>query len=101
MTHQPPRQCPDCATPMQAYYAGTVELDRCPACWGLWFDWAELGQVLGCSFEPELIEGHTSRRCALCRITLYTALLPGGIPAETCTSCRGIYLDAGELAELG
>jgi DNA repair protein RadC len=31
---------------MNAFKAGTVELDRCPFCNGLWFDPGELEQVL-------------------------------------------------------
>lgn len=95
------RHCPDCATKMREYRVGSVEVDRCPKCLGMWFDWGELEQAIGRSLEPELFDGHTERRCAFCRITLRTALLPGVIPVETCTSCRGIFLDAGELGELG
>lgn len=101
MAESATRYCPDCATKMREYHVGSVEVDRCPKCLGMWFDWGELEQATGRSLEPELFEGHTERRCAFCRITLRTALLPGAIPVETCTSCRGIFLDAGELTELG
>jgi Zn-finger nucleic acid-binding protein len=89
---------------MQAFFpssAPNVELDRCPQCAGLWFDWGELEQVLGRKLAPEPLEGATSRRCAFCRTTLSPAVLPGGVPVESCGACRGLYLDAGELAELG
>jgi Zn-finger nucleic acid-binding protein len=86
---------------MQCFFAGAVELDRCPRCGGIWFDWGELEQVTRRALEPELLEGHTERRCAYCGITLLAAVLPGGVPVETCSACRGLYLDAGELAELG
>ncbi len=85
---------------MQEHYIGAVELDRCPACFGMWFDWDELRQVVGRPVEIELMDGHTTRRCAFCRITLHTALLPGAVPAETCTACRGIFLDSDDLKEL-
>jgi Zn-finger nucleic acid-binding protein len=78
-----------------------VEVDRCEGCGGIWFDWGELAQVLGKPLQPELLEGETSRRCAYCRISMLPAVLPGGVPVETCSACRGIYLDAGELRELG
>jgi Zn-finger nucleic acid-binding protein len=86
---------------MQRFFAGEVELDRCSGCGGIWCDWGELEQVTGRALEPELLEGHTDRRCAFCGITLRVAVLPGGVPVETCGACRGLYLDAGELSELG
>src|SRR5690349_10313553 len=86
---------------MQSFFARKVELSRCPGCGGIWFDWGELAQVTGRKLEPELLDGHTERRCAYCRITMAPAVLPGAVPVETCTACRGIYLDAGELTELG
>ena len=98
---EPIRICPGCEQPMQLFYAKDVELERCGRCGGLWFNWGELEAVTGRDLEPEPLDGETSRRCAYCRITLVPALLPGGVPVETCTACRGLYLDAGELTELG
>lgn len=86
---------------MRAFFAGEVRLDRCPACGGLWLDFGKLQAVTGRELEPELLGGHTSRRCPFCRITLAPASLPGGVPVETCTACRGVYLDAGELSAMG
>jgi Zn-finger nucleic acid-binding protein len=98
---EPIRICPGCEQPMQLYYAKDVELERCGQCGGLWFNWGELEAVTGRDLEPEPLGGETSRRCAYCRITLVPGVLPGGVPVESCTACRGIYLDAGELTELG
>lgn len=84
---------------MKPVLARGIELDRCPTCGGLWFDFGELSRVARREAALELIGGHSSRRCAFCRISLEPALLPGAIPVETCTACRGIYLDAGELEE--
>lgn len=86
---------------MQGFFARDVEVSRCSSCGGIWFDWGELAKVIGRTLEPEPLNGYTERRCAYCRITMAPAVLPGGIPVETCTACRGIYLDAGELTELG
>src|SRR5690349_6039042 len=52
------RYCPDCATKMREYRVGSVEVDRCPKCLGMWFDWGELEQATGRSLEPELFDGH-------------------------------------------
>lgn len=95
----PTKSCPGCQTVMEPFLARGVEIDCCPQCGGLWFDFGKLTQVTGREAEPERIGGHTSRRCAFCRLTLEPALLPGAIPVETCTACRGIYLDDEELEE--
>lgn len=84
---------------MQAYFAEGVEIDRCPFCGGLWFDGGELEQVLQHPLPTEPLGGTTPRRCVFCRTTLETGRLHG-VALETCASCRSIYLDDGELAQL-
>ena len=84
---------------MVPFLAKGVEIDCCPKCGGLWFDFGELTRVAGRKAELALMGGHTSRRCAFCRISMEPALLPGAIPVEACTACRGIYLDEDELEE--
>ncbi|QRN96295.1 zf-TFIIB domain-containing protein [Archangium violaceum] len=91
--------CPGCEVAMVPFLAKGVEIDCCPKCGGLWFDFGELTRVAGRKAELELMGGHTSRRCAFCRISMEPALLPGAIPVEACTACRGIYLDEDELEE--
>ena len=93
------RTCPDCAVPMQGLFVSLVEVHRCGRCGGIWFDLGQLEQASGRAVVLEPLDGVTARRCAYCRITLEPALLPGAIPVETCASCRGIFLDAGELEE--
>ena len=93
------RSCPGCESRMQVFKVRTVEIDRCPFCGGLWFDRGELEAVTRKPLAVERFEGHTSRRCAFCQLTLATAFV-GSVPAEVCTTCLGTYLDDGELEEL-
>ena len=39
-------RCPKCAAPLLTVTYRNVELDKCSACGGLWFDCGELDQVL-------------------------------------------------------
>ena len=39
-------RCPKCAAPLVTITYRKVELDKCSACGGLWFDCGELDQVL-------------------------------------------------------
>jgi Zn-finger nucleic acid-binding protein len=96
---QQSRTCPECAAPMQGLFVSNVEVHRCGRCGGFWFDLGQLDAASGRAVVLEPLDGVTSRRCAYCRITLESALLPGAIPVETCAACRGIFLDAGELEE--
>lgn len=46
------RACPRCARPMTVVAAAGVDLDRCPACHGIFFDPDELERVLETSVRP-------------------------------------------------
>ncbi|HEX8537497.1 MAG TPA: zf-TFIIB domain-containing protein, partial [Cystobacter sp.] len=49
----------------------------------------------------QLVGGETQRSCVECRILMTPARLPSGASVEVCSACRGMFLDAGELAPLG
>ena len=85
---------------MRPFQAGKVELDLCTFCKGLWFDAGELEQVL----QRRLVgtvdaTQESSRRCAADGLTLKPAVL-GNLRVEVCTTCRGVFLDDGELVAL-
>ena len=77
-----------------------TEVDVCGACDGLWLDYGELERLIEKPALEEPFDGATSRRCPVCTLTLSTVFLPGPVPVESCTSCRGLFLDAGELEQL-
>lgn len=85
---------------MRPFQAGAVELDRCSFCRGLWFDGGELEAVLGKKLTGMLDQSlTTARRCAKCTTQLSPAVL-GELRVEVCTTCRGVFLDDGELTAL-
>ncbi len=94
------KRCPSCRGPMQRFFAEGIELDRCRACRGVWLDAGELADVLFRKVEPRQVAGPSERRCAFCARPMRTALLPGDVTVETCGSCRGLFLDEGELEQL-
>lgn len=96
---KPRRTCPGCESLMQVFTAREVEIDRCPFCGGIWLDRGELEAVTQKPLVVERFDGHTTRRCVYCAVTMATALV-GSVPAEVCTACLGAYLDDGELEEL-
>ncbi|MBL8953278.1 MAG: zf-TFIIB domain-containing protein [Myxococcaceae bacterium] len=84
---------------MKAFVVSGVELDRCTFCKGLWFDGGELEQVLKKPANPQLDAGETARRCATCKTPMRPGVL-GRLRVEACATCRGIFLDEGELVAL-
>ena len=107
-------QCPDCSN--EALHAETVtdiEIDRCPACHGIWLDALELEKLVDCQPKDLLAEDRAFevapgdqpavRECPRCvgakLIKLNSRLHPGTI-IDSCTVCYGNWLDAGELAKL-
>jgi PAT family beta-lactamase induction signal transducer AmpG len=105
-------RCPKCRSDMeQIVYEGT-EIDRCTTCKGLWFDAGEIEAVRGKEAAAALDTGSAATgrqsnaldryqcpRCSGAMVRLVDARQPH-IWFETCSSCQGSFLDAGELRDL-
>lgn len=91
--------CSACSAPMQVFFFGSVELDVCSACHGIWFDARELARVSGRlpQFEPT---GSSDRDCPVCAFRMARGNLQSSVIAERCEGCHGFFLDQGELATL-
>ncbi|HRZ55162.1 MAG TPA: zf-TFIIB domain-containing protein [Candidatus Paceibacterota bacterium] len=105
-------KCPKCEDQQLAGAAVRgIEVDRCPRCGGIWFDVKELGALMAShpSDLKPLARGKnddsTDARAGLCprdqsrMIRVRSARKPTVI-VETCPTCRGLWLDGGELGEL-
>ena len=103
--------CPKCETrSLKVAHLRSVEVNRCPACHGIWFDEKELSQLLGLT-RQELRPFHTKENAALnaksgkCPrddselLRVYSADNQD-VVIDTCVSCSGIWLDGGELTKL-
>lgn len=105
-------QCPKCED--QELAAATVrgiEVDRCPRCGGIWFDARELGMLMAMhagDLKP-LARGKEDdsldARAGLCprdqsRMIRVRSARKRSVVLETCPTCRGLWLDGGELGEL-
>lgn len=99
-------KCPHCAQPLTPFTAtarsgAQTELGRCARCSGFWAPDGRLQDTFGAPALPRLVGGETQRSCVECRILMTPALMPSGAAVEVCSACRGVFLDAGELAPLG
>ncbi|EPX58186.1 hypothetical protein D187_004223 [Cystobacter fuscus DSM 2262] len=99
-------RCPHCAHPLEPFVATSrtgaqAELARCAQCGGFWGAAGRLQDTFGEPARHQLVGGETQRSCVECRILMTPARLPSGATVEVCSACRGMFLDAGELAPLG
>ena len=88
-----------------------VEVDQCPECGGVWCDAGELARLL--SLEAESVESlfsgrpdpATDARVGQCprddtRMLRVASARNRNVIVEACPTCKGIWLDGGELRRL-
>lgn len=103
--------CPKCRIEVMKpeVYEG-VEVDRCPACKGIFFDRGELKVMLAKKMgntADTLFFSVTSDQmdqvgavCPRCNVGMGVTKGPGDVRVDVCQKCSGIFLDQGELATL-
>ena len=106
-------QCPRCDVGLKETAPGEygfVALDICPDCNGAWFDKGELNRLdesVWTDAEHEIqmrdsVAGHEGLGCPSCDGDL-RAISPVDVPdliIDRCTTCRGFWLDDGELTNM-
>lgn len=119
--------CPKCASPLATVSVSledrsvpgpktghrTLEIDRCAACGGVWFDANELDEYLDAKVKapaapalPPGLDAQLDAKPASCpRCALPLARRPARsnpkITVDGCDGCGGIWVDGAELAEAG
>ncbi len=103
--------CVKCKTAMEAVTYQEIEVDRCPACHGIWFDLLEhedLKKLAGSEAidigdpkvgaKKNLMEPYP---CPKCRTKMIRMVDPKQkhIWYEACSACYGVFLDAGEFKD--
>jgi len=92
-------ECPGCGHETQVEIISKVEVDRCGRCAGLWFDVGELAKAALCDVPPIGLRGPSARVCPVCRSGLTLGTIDG-VEVDHCETCKGTYLDSGELGRL-
>lgn len=113
MAYAQPLKCPACSnrlTPITLIADYSLVLDHCEHCGGLWFDYLEVEEVLHdhslysqLKFPKPAQTNKTSnveRYCPHCATTKLEKLMLDGVDVDECPTCRGRWLDAGEILEL-
>ena len=105
------RKCPKCMLPLSEVVMAGQRVDRCDTCAGVFFDVGELDAILTLIArfnavtlnEPDIpLPDFERQREVLCPHD-GAAMEPseaGPVIIDTCPSCRGIWLDGGEITAL-
>jgi len=99
-------RCPSCNEPAIALELNGVEIDRCPACAGIWLDEEEivwLAQRSAAASRPlsgTLLKGAAGpagkRRCPRCNRPMRQEVL-SSVELDRCPAGHGIWFDSGEV----
>jgi Zn-finger nucleic acid-binding protein len=107
--------CPACDRTLLRLKTGSVTLDVCHGCGGIWFDHRELEKVN--AEHPEAgdsvvefdhdssthVNESRTRPCPRCKTVILEQKLyslGSGVIMDTCPKCNGLWLDHGELENI-
>jgi PAT family beta-lactamase induction signal transducer AmpG len=105
-------RCPKCRADMEQVDVEGIEVDRCTICNGIWFDAGEMDLLknkqaaaaidIGDAKTGKQSNAIDSYQCPRCSGAMIKVVDPrqNHIWYETCSSCHGSYLDAGELRDM-
>jgi Zn-finger nucleic acid-binding protein len=103
--------CPKCNSPMEKVKYGSIEVDRCTTCKGIWFDLREHEHLKALSGSESIDtgspeEGATHSKigdidCPVChaRMIRMVDVKQPHIWYESCPVCYGVFFDAGEFKD--
>jgi Zn-finger nucleic acid-binding protein len=107
--------CPNCEMPLRRFNIGSVSLDECSRCRGIWFDKKELEEAKDeidpdlrwmdlqiWSRQPRFEVSDQPRSCPRCKHVKMQmiAYQEPQIEILYCSACEGIWLDAGDLKKM-
>lgn len=106
------RKCPGCGTLLEEIEYHKEKVDRCPGCGGVFFDQGELEAIISlvdlfqnvtlAEKEINTISSREHQReleCPVCTKIMLKRDVAGTV-IDVCQTCRGIWLDEGEIIAL-
>jgi uncharacterized protein len=102
--------CLKCTSVLDKAQVEEVEVDVCPACGGLWLDHGEIEKIsrkmvseidrlrrlLAPQPGPPAVPSDVTGSCPRCTAPMKEVTL-GNIRIDFCSSCKGFFLDRGEI----
>lgn len=89
-----------------------LEIDSCFFCHGLWFDYNELRRFFSApklynkfrlpqhNFKVKIHDAPAERLCPRCEHSVLKEVTLDEVVVDECHSCKGIWLDSGEVCRL-
>ena len=98
-----PLRCPRDAADLLAFTLDGITTDACPRCRGVWLDASELARVTSNEELERLAHAGASPSastlaCPRCASRLASSRIES-VEVDPCPSCKGVWLDAGELRD--
>ena len=106
--------CPNCQIELKKAIFYNVEVDYCPKCLGVWFDFDELRQAK--DYKDKDLEWldidlwkdeakfkitKSQKLCPRCQMPLYEVRYgDSDIKVDVCNLCHGVWLDRGEFKKI-
>ena len=100
--------CPKCQHEMQPETANGVSYERCAHCEGMFYEQVALQKVLAdgtgtrdslaFSVHSDLMDA-INAHCFRCDVDM-TPRMTNGVRVDECETCKGVFLDQGEVASL-
>ena len=105
-------ECPECPTLLAPVHLGAMEIDQCSTCHGIWFDEGELEKLMNHEILSRLLPAGAAPaagkrgvrrpcpRCADEKMEEVEVQGAAGLFIDICPTCKGYWLDGGELHAL-
>jgi len=105
-------KCPKCEGKLDLVISNDIKVDKCVSCGGIWFDNGELHKLLtnDVNLMIDGLESSSTKEmnkqvgeCPLChdyKLERIESKLDANLAIDRCPSCKGIWLERGELTEL-
>ena len=104
-------ECPKCHAAMEKVTFGSIEVDRCTQCGGIWFEPLEKDHLKRLKRSEDIDSGDPKTGKAYNKIDHIDCPMCGGqllrmvdarqphIWYESCSTCYGVFFDAGEFTD--
>ena len=108
------KECPKCGKDLKLKVIGTIEVDECESCKGIWLDKGELREAKDLAdpnlnwldfeiwkHEDKFSSNEGSVECPTCHIpTVGIEYGHTGVNVDYCKNCHGVWLDKDELPNI-
>lgn len=108
------KKCPKCESDLNLKVIGSIEVDECESCKGIWFDKGELTEAKDLAdpnlnwldfeiwkHEDKFTSKQGALKCPTCSVpTVGIEYGDTGVNVDYCKNCQGVWLEKDELPKI-